>query len=99
MVRKAMHRPAVLQATGWSNSTLDRKIKQGKCPPGTRLDPDSPAVIWFEDDIERLQEAAIAAARDVDDETRARGASAIAIAESADDDALTAPIIACDASR
>jgi len=62
MVRKVLRRPAVLEATGWSEATLERKIKQLKFPKGTKLDPTARAVVWFEDEVEAFQKAAVAAA-------------------------------------
>jgi len=58
MVRKMLKKPAVLAATGWSNSTLYEKIKQGLFPAPVRLDPDGRAVAWFEDEISQTQQAA-----------------------------------------
>jgi predicted DNA-binding transcriptional regulator AlpA len=57
-----MRKAGVLEATGWPNSTLYLKIKQGKFPKGTKLDPDGKAVVWFEDEVEAIQKAAVAAA-------------------------------------
>jgi prophage regulatory protein len=62
MVRKVMRRASVLEATGWSVTTLYRKMSEGKFPKGTRLDPDASAVVWFEDEIEAFQKAAVIAA-------------------------------------
>jgi predicted DNA-binding transcriptional regulator AlpA len=62
MVRKVMRKPAVLEATGWPNSTLYWKISQGLFPKGTKLDPKGKAVVWFEDEVEAFQKAAVAAA-------------------------------------
>jgi len=62
MVRKAMRKPAVLKATGWSNSTLYEKIKDLKFPRGTKLDPNGRCVVWFEDQIEAFQNKALEAA-------------------------------------
>jgi predicted DNA-binding transcriptional regulator AlpA len=62
MVRKVMRRAAVLEATGWSVPTLYRKINEGKFPKGTKLDPDGGTVVWFEDEVEAFQKAAVAAA-------------------------------------
>jgi predicted DNA-binding transcriptional regulator AlpA len=59
MIRKALRKPAVLTATGWSNSTLYSKIKEGKFPGPTKLDPDGRAVVWFEDELEAFQKRAI----------------------------------------
>jgi prophage regulatory protein len=58
--RTVLRKPAVLAATGWSNSTLYQKIKDGKFPPPTKLDPDGRAVIWWADEIEEFQKRAVA---------------------------------------
>lgn len=63
MVRKVMRLPAVLDATGWAKPTLYSKIADGKFPKGTKLDPDARAVVWFADEIEAFQKAAVDAAR------------------------------------
>ena len=57
--RIALRKPAVLAATGWSNSTFYQKIKAGKFPPPDKLDPDGRAVIWWADQIVELQRLAI----------------------------------------
>ena len=62
MVRKVMRKTAVLEATGWPHSTLYLKISQGLFPKGTKLDPNGRAVVWFEDEVEAFQKAAVAAA-------------------------------------
>jgi len=62
MVRKVMRLPAVLEATGWAKPTLYTKITDGKFPKGTKLDPDARAVVWFEDEVEAFQKAAVIAA-------------------------------------
>jgi predicted DNA-binding transcriptional regulator AlpA len=62
MVRKVLRRAAVLEATGWSVPTLYRKIKERKFPAGTKLDPEGQAVVWFEDEVEAFQKAAVTAA-------------------------------------
>jgi prophage regulatory protein len=62
MVRKVMRRPAILAATGWSRASLYAKIAEGKFPKGTKLDPSGNAVVWFEDEVEAWQNAAVAAA-------------------------------------
>ena len=59
MVRKVMRKPAVLAATGWSNSTLYKKIKEGKFPRPFKPDPDGRAVAWLEDLVEDVQKRAI----------------------------------------
>jgi prophage regulatory protein len=61
MVRKVMRLPAVLAATGWAKPTLYNKIAEGKFPKGTKLDPEARAVVWFEDEVEAFQKAAVAA--------------------------------------
>jgi prophage regulatory protein len=61
-VRKVMRLPAVLAATGWAKPTFYLKIAEGKFPKGTKLDPDARAVVWFEDEVEAFQKAAVAAA-------------------------------------
>lgn len=62
MVRKVMRLPAVLAATGWAKPTLYAKIAAGKFPKGTKLDPEARAVIWFDDEVEAFQKAAVSAA-------------------------------------
>jgi Prophage CP4-57 regulatory protein (AlpA) len=39
-VRTILRKQAVLAATGWSNSTLYKKIQEGKFPKPIKLDPD-----------------------------------------------------------
>jgi len=58
MVRKLLRKPVVLQATGWSNSTLYDKIAKGKFPKPVKIDPDGRVVGWWEDEIEAIQKAA-----------------------------------------
>jgi prophage regulatory protein len=57
--RTVLRKPAVLAATGWSNSTLYTKIAEGKFPRPTKLDPDGRAVIWWDDEIEAFQKRAV----------------------------------------
>jgi prophage regulatory protein len=57
--RKVLRKPAVLAATGWSNSTLYTKIAQGKFPKPTKLDPGGRVSIWFEDQVAEIQKRAI----------------------------------------
>jgi len=63
MVRKVMRLPAVLDATGWAKPTLYAKIADGKFPKGTKLDPDARAVVWWEDEVEAFQKAAVTPAK------------------------------------
>jgi prophage regulatory protein len=58
MTRKALRKPAVLAATGWSDSTLYAKIAEGKFPKPTKLDPDGRTSIWWEDEVEAVQKRA-----------------------------------------
>lgn len=58
MVRKALRKPAVLDATGWSTATLYAKIAAGIFPAGTKLDPHGRAVVWFDDEVAAFQEQA-----------------------------------------
>ena len=62
MIRKVVRLPRVLEATGWAKPALYAKIADGKFPKGTKLDPDARAVVWFEDEIEAFQTAAVHAA-------------------------------------
>jgi predicted DNA-binding transcriptional regulator AlpA len=59
MIRNALRKPAVLAATGWSNSTLYAYIAKGKFPKPTKLDPDGRAVVWWSDEVEAFQKRAI----------------------------------------
>ena len=59
MTRIVMRKPAVIAATGWSNSTLYSKIAEGKFPKPTKLDPEGRTVVWFEDEVEAFQKRAV----------------------------------------
>jgi prophage regulatory protein len=59
MVRTVLRKPAVLDATGWSNSTLYEKMARGKFPKPTKLDPDGRVVVWFADEVEEFQKRSI----------------------------------------
>jgi len=63
MVRKALRKPAVLDALGVSNSTFYEGIAKGKYPKGTKIDPDGRNVVWWDDEIEAIQKAAVARAK------------------------------------
>ncbi|RXG85353.1 helix-turn-helix transcriptional regulator [Bradyrhizobium zhanjiangense] len=54
-VRKVIRISKVLDATGWSRSTLYAKIADGKFPRGTKLDPTGQSRVWFEDEVEQFQ--------------------------------------------
>jgi prophage regulatory protein len=58
-MRQVLRKPAVLAATGWSNSTLYTKISAGVFPKPTRLDPNGRAVVWFADEVEAFQKRAV----------------------------------------
>ena len=49
-------------ATGYSEPTIYRKMAAGTFPKGVKIDPNSRAVIWWEDEIIAYQKAAIHAA-------------------------------------
>jgi prophage regulatory protein len=59
MPREVMRKPAVLAATGWSNSTLYAKVAAGTFPKPTKLDPNGRVVIWFADEVEAFQKRAV----------------------------------------
>jgi predicted DNA-binding transcriptional regulator AlpA len=60
MLRKAVRKPVVLAALGISNSTFYDGIAKGKYPKGTKIDPAGRLVVWWEDEIESIQKAAVA---------------------------------------
>ena len=62
MTRNVLRKPAVLAATGWSNSTLYEKIAKGIFPKPIKLDPNGRTVVWFEDEVAEFQKRATAAA-------------------------------------
>jgi prophage regulatory protein len=62
MVREVLRLPELKKATGFSTSSLYLKIREGKFPKGTKLDPEGRCVVWFADEVEKWQKAAIAAA-------------------------------------
>jgi prophage regulatory protein len=59
-MRTVLRKPAVLAATGWSNSTLYEKINKGLFPKPVKLDPDGRTVVWFEDEVAEFQKRAVA---------------------------------------
>jgi prophage regulatory protein len=61
MVRRFLRLPAVMEATGYSRSTVYEKVKRGKLPRPVKLDPDGKAVGWRAVEIEALQQRAVAA--------------------------------------
>jgi predicted DNA-binding transcriptional regulator AlpA len=62
MLRIAARLPRALQVTGLSKSQFYKKIEEGKIPRGTKIDPEGRIVVWWESDLEELQNRAIAAA-------------------------------------
>jgi predicted DNA-binding transcriptional regulator AlpA len=54
-VRKVLRAKAVLEATGWSRSTLYQKMADKKFPAGTKLDPGGQTRVWFADEVEAFQ--------------------------------------------
>lgn len=60
--REVMRRADVLKATGWSVSTLYKKMSDGIFPKPTRLDPEGRAVVWFADQVAAFQSKATAKA-------------------------------------
>lgn len=58
-MRQVLRKPAILAATGWSNSTLYVKMAAGRFPKPTRLDPNGRVVVWFADEVEAFQKQAI----------------------------------------
>ncbi len=51
--------PRVLQKTGWSHSTLWKKVGEGLFPAPVKLDPTGRAVGWIEGEIDDLIAEAI----------------------------------------
>lgn len=62
-MRTALRKNQVLAATGWSNSTLYEKIKKGLFPAPAKLDPAGRAVVWWQDEVEAVQQRAAPAAQ------------------------------------
>jgi prophage regulatory protein len=57
--RKVLRKKAVLDATGWSNSTLYAKIAAGRFPRPFKPDPDGRVSCWFSDEVAAFQKRAI----------------------------------------
>ena len=60
-LQRILRLPDVLEATGWSRSTLYDKIKDGKFSKPIKLDEDGRAVGWPEGEVLLHQQARIAA--------------------------------------
>jgi predicted DNA-binding transcriptional regulator AlpA len=54
-LRKALRLSSVMEATGYSRSSIYQKINDQKFPPGHKLDPNGSARVWFDDEIEQVQ--------------------------------------------
>jgi prophage regulatory protein len=63
MTLVVLRKPAVLAATGGSNSTLYVKISNGLFPKPMKLDPKRRAVVWLADEVAAFQKRAIEAAK------------------------------------
>jgi prophage regulatory protein len=59
MTRTVLRKPAVLAATGWSNSTLYEKIAKGVFPKPVKFDPEGRTVVWLDDEVEAFQKRAL----------------------------------------
>jgi prophage regulatory protein len=59
VLRKALRKKAVLEATGLPNSTLYEQIAKGLFPRPTKIDPDGRNVIWWEDEVIAWQASVI----------------------------------------
>jgi prophage regulatory protein len=59
VLRKALRKKAVLEATGLPNSTLYEQIAKGRFPKPTKVDPDGRNVIWWEDEVIAWQASVI----------------------------------------
>jgi predicted DNA-binding transcriptional regulator AlpA len=57
--RKVLRKRAVLDATGWSNSTLYEKIAKGLFPAPFKPDPDGRVSCWFSDEVAAFQNRAL----------------------------------------
>jgi prophage regulatory protein len=60
VLRKALRKKAVLEATGLPNSTLYEQIAKGLFPKPTKIDPNGRNVIWWEDEVVAWQANVIA---------------------------------------
>jgi prophage regulatory protein len=60
MLRKALRKKAVIEATGLPNSTLYEQIAKGLFPKPIKIDPDGRNVIWWEDEVIAWQASVMA---------------------------------------
>jgi predicted DNA-binding transcriptional regulator AlpA len=59
LVRKVLRRPALLEALGCSEKTLERMIRDKIFPQGIKIHPAARTRVWFEDEVEAFQQAAV----------------------------------------
>jgi predicted DNA-binding transcriptional regulator AlpA len=59
MVRKAMRLPGVCAAFGIGKSTVYEWVEKGLLPKPTKIDPANHSSVWWEDEIEAVQKAAV----------------------------------------
>jgi predicted DNA-binding transcriptional regulator AlpA len=57
-LRVALRMPALKRATGKGHSQIYKDIEEGLLPKGVRLFPTDRSVIWWEDEIVAIQQAA-----------------------------------------
>jgi prophage regulatory protein len=60
MLRKALRKKAVIEATGLPNSTLYEQIAKGLFPKPIKIDPDGRNVIWWEEEVIAWQASVMA---------------------------------------
>jgi prophage regulatory protein len=60
VLRKALRKKQVLEATGLPNSTLYEKIAKSLFPKPAKIDPDGRNVIWWEDEVIAWQASVMA---------------------------------------
>ncbi len=57
-MREALRLRDVQRATGMPKSTIYLRIKEGTFPRPVRIDPQGRVVVWWRDEIEKIQAAA-----------------------------------------
>jgi predicted DNA-binding transcriptional regulator AlpA len=58
-MRKPLRAPAAIEAMRCSRSTFYERIQSGLIPQGTKLDPSGRIVVWWSDELEAIQNAAV----------------------------------------
>jgi len=61
-MRTAVRLPGALKATGLGKSTFYLGIQEGWIPRGTKINPDGRIVVWWADELEKVQQRAVEAA-------------------------------------